>query len=93
MTATIISAIDSLLEGLAELRDVYSQQQAAPETPTTPEADPVTLEQVRSLLATLSRNGHTDEVKALITEFGADKLSDIDPANYADLLAAAEGIK
>ena len=50
-----------------------------------PEPKPLTLEQVRAALAEKSRAGHTAEVK-----HGADKLSDIDPAEYPALLAEAE---
>ena len=55
-----------------------------------PDAKPLTLEQVRAVLAEKSRAGHTSEVKALLIKHGADKLSDIDPAEYPALLAEAE---
>ena len=54
------------------------------------EPKPLTLEQVRAALAEKSRAGHTSEVKALLIKHGADKLSDIDPAEYLALLAEAE---
>ena len=54
------------------------------------EKKPLTLEQVRAVLAEKSRAGHTAEVKALLIKHGADKLSDIDPAEYPALLAEAE---
>lgn len=54
------------------------------------EPKPLTLEQVRAALAEKSRAGHTSEVKALLIKHGADKLSDIDPAEYPALLADAE---
>lgn len=54
------------------------------------EAKPLTLEQVRAVLAEKSRAGHTAEVKALLIQHGADKLSEIDPAEYPALLAEAE---
>ena len=54
------------------------------------EPKPLTLEQVRAALAEKSRAGHTSEVKALLIKHGADKLSDIDPAEYPALLAEAE---
>ncbi len=55
-----------------------------------PEKKPPTLEEVRTVLAEKSRAGYTAEVKALITRHGADKLSDVDPAEYEALLAEAE---
>ena len=54
------------------------------------EPKPLTLERVRAALAEKSRAGHTSEVKALLIKHGADKLSDIDPAEYPALLAEAE---
>ncbi len=55
-----------------------------------PEAKPITLEEVRAVLAEKSRAGHTEEVRELLARHGADKLSEIDPAEYAALLAEAE---
>lgn len=51
---------------------------------------PLTLEEVRAVLAEKSRAGHTAEVRELLNKHGADKLSGIDPAEYAALLAEAE---
>lgn len=61
-----------------------------PAVKAEPEEQPLTLEEVRAVLAEKSRAGHTAEVKALLTKHGADKLSDIDPAEYPALLADAE---
>ncbi len=55
-----------------------------------PEEKPLTLEEVRAVLAEKSRSGHTEEVRALLNKHGADKLSEIDPVEYAALLAEAE---
>ena len=55
-----------------------------------PEQKVLTLEEVRAVLAEKSRAGHTAEVKELLNKHGADKLSEIDPAEYAALLADAE---
>ena len=55
-----------------------------------PEEKPLTLEEVRAVLAEKSRAGHTAEVKELLNKHGADKLSDINPSEYPALLADAE---
>lgn len=55
-----------------------------------PEEKPLTLEEVRVVLAEKSRFGHTEEVRELLAKHGADKLSEIDPAEYVALLAEAE---
>ena len=44
------------------------------------------------MLATKSREGHTAEVKELLKKHGANKLSEIDPANYEALAADAEAL-
>ena len=54
------------------------------------EAKPLTLEEVRAVLADKSRNGHTEEIRALLKKYGADRLSAIDPANYQALLGDVE---
>ena len=54
------------------------------------EEKPLTLEEVRAVLAEKSRSGHTEEVRELLAKHGADKLSEIDPAEYAALLSEAE---
>ena len=57
-----------------------------------PEKHVPTLEEVRAVLAKLSVEGHSAAVKSLIAKFGADKLSDIAPEQYAALLKEAERI-
>lgn len=71
---------------------------AQPETPVAtkePEsmAKSVTLEQVRAVLADKSQQGFTADVRMLLEKHGALKLSQIDPANYAALMADAESLK
>ena len=65
-----------------------------PETSVLPESiptsKPLTLEEVRAVLAEKSRNGHTAKIRELLEKYGAAKLSEIDPQKYAALLAEAE---
>ena len=70
--------------------DAETEQPAETE-PTVPEKQ-MTFEEVRAVLAEKSRAGHTAEVRALIKKHGANKLSEIDPKNYAALLADVEAI-
>lgn len=67
-----------------------AKKDAKPAAKQEPEEKPLTLEEVRAVLAEKSRAGHTAEVKELLNKHGADKLSEIDPAEYAALLAEAE---
>jgi len=65
-----------------------------PETSVLPESiptsKPLTLEDVRAVLAEKSRNGHTAKIRELLEKHGAAKLSEIDPQKYAALLAESE---
>lgn len=89
---------DAVAQGGQEQPDQTTEERPAqePEKKTAAkkeekaEPKPLTLEQVRAALAEKSRAGHTSEVKALLIKHGADKLSDIDPAEYPALLAEAE---
>ena len=50
------------------------------------------LEDVRHKLILATQAGFSAEVKALITKYGADRLSAVDPSHYAALLAEADAI-
>lgn len=67
-------------------------QEPAPPVPTVQDKPKVSLEQVRGALAEKSQKGFTADVKALIRKYGAERLSDIDPQCYPDMLKEAEGI-
>lgn len=78
------------LDGMTE-KEKQGIPTSAPET-AEPKKD-VTREDVRGILAEKARTGFRAEVKALLTEFGADKLSDItEPDKLAALAERAEVI-
>ena len=58
--------------------------------PQPEEEKRLTLEDVRAVCADKSREGFTAEVKAILTNHGAEKLSGINPAEYKALLAEVE---
>jgi phage gp29-like protein len=79
----------------AQAEVIPSQEPDSPEkaeTKAPPEEKTVTLPEVRAVLAEKSREGHTEEVKALIKKHGADRLSEVDPSQYPALLKKAEVI-
>ncbi len=55
-----------------------------------PEPTKLTLEEVRKVAADKSRQGFTEEVRNLIHNYGADKLSSLDPAKYEAFLKELE---
>ncbi|MDT8900244.1 rRNA biogenesis protein rrp5 [Anaeroselena agilis] len=92
------SLADSVQAVAEAMEDNEFAETAQPETPVpVKEAEPmvktVTLEQVRAALADKSQLGFTAQVRILLEKYGAPKLSQIDPANYAALLADAERLK
>lgn len=69
-----------------------AHQPPAPAPAPTPAVAPVSLGQVRTVLARLSQAGHTAQVRELIQAAGANKLSEVDPAKFGQLLEQAEAI-
>jgi pyruvate/2-oxoglutarate dehydrogenase complex dihydrolipoamide acyltransferase (E2) component len=98
-SATLTTQSDSAASVTASTEssaEVPNEPAAAPSEPEAPAAStasspaPVTLEEVRGVLAKLSQGGKAAEVKGLISKFGAAKLTEIPADKYADLLAAAQ---
>lgn len=79
------------LEAAAEEHEA-AHQPPVPEPAPAPEVVPVSLEQVRTVLARLSQAGHTAQVRELIQAAGAAKLSEVDPSKFGQLLEQAEAI-
>ncbi len=52
-----------------------------------------TLEEVRTVLAELSRKGYTTNVRMILIGFGVSKLSEVDPKDYPELLAKAKELE
>ena len=52
----------------------------------------LTLEDVRKVLTEKSRAGKTSDVKALLKKHGFNKLSEVNPDDYEELLKEAEGL-
>lgn len=53
----------------------------------------IRLEDVRKVLAELSRDGKTSKVRELLIKYGANKLSEINPENYVALLDDARKLE
>lgn len=98
----VVSDLRSLADSIQAVAEILMNKEAVestqPEAPASkkeakPESKAVTLEQVRAVLAEKSHAGFSVEVRAWLEKYGAKKLSEIDPANYAALLKDAEGLK
>lgn len=93
-TSELDMAISDLRKAAATINDVadtLAKMFSGAATDETPVKEPpLTLEQVRTVLAEKSRNGHTAEIRTLLQKYGAAKLSLVDPVHYKDLLRDAE---
>jgi len=81
------TAIDSVLEALGA-----GESPAVEVKPAPPEEPKLTLEEVRAVLADKSMAGFRDEVKALITSFGVNRLSEVPADKYKELVEQAEAL-
>lgn len=73
--------------------DWLAKQFSGKQEQKTPKQEPaLKLEDVRAVLADMSRKGHTAEIRELLKKYGAEKLSGVDPANYKALLKDVEGL-
>ncbi|MBO6204512.1 MAG: NAD-dependent DNA ligase [Selenomonas sp.] len=83
---TIVKEIRDCAATLSRIADMLAKQEQSPEV-----AAP-TLEEVRTVLAELSRNGLTAQVRELLQKHGVGRLSEVNPAEYAAILKEAESI-
>lgn len=81
---TIIGIANTLAEMFSSL--------AAEDAPPKEKPKSFTLEEVRHRMTVIAQAGYSTEVKALITKYGARKLSDIDPSKFEGLLKEADAL-
>lgn len=96
----MITAGHKMIDAATALREMFSET-AEPETkePTKkeepkpePETKTYTFQEVRGIMASLSGKGMKAEAKALLTKFGASRLSEVKEDDYAALAAEAEAL-
>ena len=73
------------------LSDDEKKQTEDVEEKSTPPKE-ITLEEVRAILSTKAKDGHKEEVRALLNAYGASSLKELDPKHYAAVLEEAGGI-
>ena len=87
--------IIGIADALAGLFSSPAEEDAPKKTPkkaAKEEPKVLTLEDVRHQMTVIAQSGFSAEVKALITKYGARKLSDIDPSQYKSLLKEADAL-
>ena len=84
-----IKALKAIAENLASLPKLLMDLSEELELEPTPS---IKFEDVRKVLAEISKLGKTRVMKALISKYGAVKLSEVKPKDYAELLSSAKEI-
>ena len=90
---SLINIADSLTEIFSSTVD---EPKNVMETPAIPPEEPkpeYSFLDVRKKFTEMSRAGYTEAIKGLLKKYGAEKLSSVDPSQYAALLAEAEAIQ
>lgn len=100
-TKELTACGERMIQSAKKLRELFSTENlpepkalAANEDLPAKEAPVKTYskEEVRGILAGKSAKGYGKEVKALLSKYGADKLSTLSPEHYAAVVAEAEEI-
>ena len=87
LSLQLVKAIDVVVVPVAE------EEKEAPKLIAEEPKKKVTLVEVRTALAGLSRDGYTNDVRTLLKKYGSDKLSGIKEEDYEALLSDAEALK
>ena len=72
-----------------EIRSFFTTK----EEPAAEEEKPISFTELRALCANKSRAGHTEEIKAMILDTGAHKLSEVEPNQYGELYKRVEALR
>ena len=76
----------------APVAPVEEAVETATQETTTEEAPKFTLEQVRAAAQAKAQSGKREEVRALVTEFGAANLPSLDPSKFNDFMSKLEAL-
>lgn len=82
-------AVNHVQELTKEIRAFFTTK----EEPTAEEEKPISFTELRALCANKSRAGHTEEIKAVILDTGAHKLSEVEPNRYRELYKRVEALR
>lgn len=87
----LVSCINEIRELYSGANEVTPKKESKP-TPE-PEEKPPTLEEVRAYLAGLARNGHTQEIQAMLLRHEYKKISEVPAAEYPAILEEARSLE
>lgn len=90
---TVVSNLRILADSLEELCGAVDLTDEAPVKKTEKvSSSTVSIEDIRKVLAEKSRAGKTEQVRELLQNYGANKLSAVEVKHYSSLLEDAKGL-
>lgn len=87
------AVVNAMNENEEEKPDKKVEQSESKSANKETKTKKIKLEDVRAILAEKSQAGMVSGVREIIKKYGASKLSEIDPKNYADVIKDAEVLK
>lgn len=87
----LVACGERLIRTASAIRDMFMGE-PEPAPPSAEQPKEYTFAEVRKAFSAKSHAGYTDQVKALIASFGADRLSAVKEADYPALMDALEAI-
>lgn len=92
----VVGQVGSPVESVGNTKETMKKETVKKEEvkkeDTVKKEEVIKLEDVRAVLAKLTRSGKTKEVKELLNELGASKLTDINADDYPVLMEKAGGL-
>lgn len=89
--AKLITELEKLRTELAKLGK--DETEVKEESKNAVDLAPLTLSEVRTRLADLSRKGFTAQIRELLATFGVTRLSEVDEKRYAEIMDRAVEIE
>jgi hypothetical protein len=91
---TVVKNLRLLADSLEELSSPFRLEtvEKVPEEVENAASPTVTIEDIRKVLAEKSRAGKTEQVRDLLQQYGANKLSAVEQKHYPSLLEDAKGL-
>lgn len=88
----VVKSMRSLADSIEALTEETDEQHDAGVEEVIKPATKITFEDLRAVLAIITRDGKQQKVKDLITKYDAKKLSDVPEDKYQELLEEARKI-
>ena len=84
----LTEAAQHFMDLVNDLRSMFTTKEEPVEEEKT-----ISFTELRALCANKSRAGHTEEIKAMIQDTGANRLSEVEPNRYRELSQRVEALR